>query len=66
MVNENVDLIHSLYEAYRRGDPATVLESVDPDLEWTYLDPASKTPSRGSATVAKSSRWHWRDRPNAA
>lgn len=44
MANANVDLIHSLYEAYRRGDPATVLESVDPDLEWTYLDPSLEDP----------------------
>lgn len=44
MSNENVDLIRRAYEAYSRGDMATMLRFVDPDLEWTYLDPAMEEP----------------------
>jgi ketosteroid isomerase-like protein len=42
--NENVELIRSAYAAYSRGDLATMLELVDPDLEWTYLDPSFEDP----------------------
>ncbi len=44
MSNENVELIRSAYEAYARGDVATMLRFVDPDLEWTYLDPSLEDP----------------------
>jgi ketosteroid isomerase-like protein len=40
MSNGNVELIRSAYEAYSRGDVATMLQFVDPDLEWRYLDPS--------------------------
>jgi ketosteroid isomerase-like protein len=40
MPSENENLIRTAYEAYRRGDTSQLLELVDPDLEWTYLDPA--------------------------
>jgi ketosteroid isomerase-like protein len=42
--NENVALIRGAYDAYARGDLATMLEVVDPDLEWTYLDPSLEDP----------------------
>jgi len=38
--NEGAELIRQGYEAYARGDVATMLQFVDPDLEWTYLDPS--------------------------
>jgi ketosteroid isomerase-like protein len=44
MSNENVELIRRAYDAYARGDLATILEVVDPDLEWTYLDPSLEDP----------------------
>ncbi len=44
MSNENVDLIRRAYEAYSRGDVATMLQLVDPDLEWTFLDPSVADP----------------------
>jgi ketosteroid isomerase-like protein len=44
MSNENVELIRRAYEAYSRGDVATMLRLVDPDLEWTYLDPRLEEP----------------------
>jgi ketosteroid isomerase-like protein len=45
MSNENADLIRRAYEAYASGDLAAMLEFVDPDLEWTYLDPALEHPT---------------------
>jgi ketosteroid isomerase-like protein len=44
MSNENVELIRRAYEAYSRDDVATMLRFVDPDLEWTYLDPSLEDP----------------------
>jgi ketosteroid isomerase-like protein len=44
MSNENADLIRRAYRAYANGDLATMLEFVDPDLEWTYLDPSLEDP----------------------
>jgi len=44
MSNENADLIRRAYEAYADGDLATMLAFVDPDLEWTYLDPSLEDP----------------------
>jgi ketosteroid isomerase-like protein len=40
MSNENVGLIRTAYEAYARGDLATMMDLVDQDLEWTFLDPS--------------------------
>jgi ketosteroid isomerase-like protein len=37
-------IIRSAYEAYVEGDLARMLQFVDPDLEWTYLDPADEDP----------------------
>src|SRR5947208_11569173 len=44
MSNENVELIRRAYEAYAQGDVGTMLGFVDPDLEWTYLDPSLEDP----------------------
>jgi ketosteroid isomerase-like protein len=44
MSNQNVALIRRAYDAYARGDLAAMLEVVDPDLEWTYLDPTLEDP----------------------
>jgi ketosteroid isomerase-like protein len=44
MSNDNADLIRRAYQAYASGDLATMLEFVDPDLEWTYLDPTLEHP----------------------
>jgi ketosteroid isomerase-like protein len=44
MSKENMKLIGRAYEAYSRGDVATMLRFVDPDLEWTYLDPNLEDP----------------------
>ncbi len=44
MTNKNEELIRRAYEAYSRGDLARMLQFVDPDLEWTYLDPSFEDP----------------------
>jgi ketosteroid isomerase-like protein len=40
MTNRNEELVRQAYQAYARGDVSGILDLVDPDLEWTYLDPA--------------------------
>jgi ketosteroid isomerase-like protein len=45
MSNENADLIRRVYQAYASGNLATMLELVDPELEWTYLDPTLEHPA---------------------
>jgi ketosteroid isomerase-like protein len=44
MSNENAELIRRAYQAYAGGDLDAMLEFVDRDLEWTYLDPALEHP----------------------
>ena len=39
MPSDNVELIRRAYEAYSRGDLETMLGFVDPNVQWTYLDP---------------------------
>jgi ketosteroid isomerase-like protein len=45
MSNENAELVRRAYQAYASGDLARMLEFVDPELEWTYLDPALEHPT---------------------
>jgi ketosteroid isomerase-like protein len=45
MATENVELVRHAYQAYADGDLAAMLELVDPDLEWTYLDPNLEQPT---------------------
>ena len=59
-----MDLIRRAYEAYSRGDVATMLQFVDPDLEWTYLDPSLEDPEprvcHGSHELETAlSQQHW-------
>jgi ketosteroid isomerase-like protein len=44
MTDRNEALVREAYEAYGRGDVAGMMEFVDPELEWTYLDPALENP----------------------
>ena len=45
MSNDNAELIRTAYEAYARGDLVTMLGLIDPDLEWTFLDPSETDPA---------------------
>ncbi len=42
--SENEDLVRTAFDAFSKGDQNTVLELVDLDLEWTYLDPSMEDP----------------------
>jgi ketosteroid isomerase-like protein len=44
MCNQNEWIVREAFLAYDRGDIARMMEFVDPDLEWTYLDPGSEDP----------------------
>ena len=45
MQNQNVvAIVRTAYEAYGQGDLETMLGFVDPDLEWTHLDPSLEAP----------------------
>jgi ketosteroid isomerase-like protein len=41
---ENIELVRGVYTAYVNGDLSVLLARVDPDLEWTYLDPTDADP----------------------
>ncbi len=44
MPDPNVALIRQAYAAYDTGYTAAMLDLIDPDLEWTYLDPSAADP----------------------
>ena len=62
MPSDNVELIQRAYEAYSRDDLETMLGFVDPNVEWTYLDPNLPQPEpqvcRGRQEVEAVLR-HW-------
>jgi uncharacterized protein len=45
MPADSESVVRAAYAAYARGDVAGVLELVDPDLEWTYLNPVQDNPA---------------------
>jgi ketosteroid isomerase-like protein len=45
MTDDNLERVRQAYDAYARGDLGTMLEMVDPGLEWTYLDPSEEDPA---------------------
>src|SRR5712671_1001742 len=40
----NEDVVREAYTAYGQGDVDRMLTFVDPELEWTYLDPSQENP----------------------
>jgi len=44
MCNQNEWIVREAFLAYQRGDVARMMDYVDPDLEWTYLDPRQDDP----------------------
>jgi hypothetical protein len=64
MSNESAELIRRAYQAYTNGDLPAMLELVDPDLEWTYLDPNLEHPPRRSATAVTSWSSCWEAGPS--
>jgi ketosteroid isomerase-like protein len=44
MQNQSATTVRTAYEAYARGDLPTMLGFIDPELEWTFLDPSFEDP----------------------
>src|SRR6476646_8322151 len=44
MSTANEALVRTAYAAYEQGDVTALLDTVDPNLEWTYLDPSEANP----------------------
>jgi ketosteroid isomerase-like protein len=44
MCNQNEWIVREAFLAYGRGDVARMMDFVDPDLEWTFLDPSEENP----------------------
>jgi ketosteroid isomerase-like protein len=44
MTDRNQALVREAYQAYGRGGVAGMMKFADPELEWTYLDPAFENP----------------------
>jgi ketosteroid isomerase-like protein len=44
MCNENEWIVREAFLAYDRGDIAGMMDFVDPDLEWTYVDAGAADP----------------------
>jgi ketosteroid isomerase-like protein len=44
MCNQSEWIVREAFLAYSRGDVAAMMDFVDPDLEWTYLDPGMVNP----------------------
>ena len=57
MTDRNVALVREAYEAYGRGDVARMMEFVDPELEWTYLDPAAENPEPQTCQGRDELKW---------
>jgi ketosteroid isomerase-like protein len=45
MPADSESVVRAAHAAYARGDVSGVLELVDPDLEWTYLNPMQGNPA---------------------
>lgn len=60
MCNQSEWIVREAFLAYDRGDVARMMDFVDPDLEWTYLDPGMETPQpqirRGRGELEKALR----------
>jgi ketosteroid isomerase-like protein len=44
MCNQNEWIVREAFLAYDRGDVGRMMDFVDPDLEWTHLDPCQENP----------------------
>ena len=60
MCKQNEWIVREAFLAYDRGDIAQMMDFVDPDLEWTYLDPGLTDPRpqtrRGRGELEKALR----------
>jgi ketosteroid isomerase-like protein len=60
MCNQNEWIVREAFLAYDQGDVAKMMELVDQDVEWTYLDPSLSEPQpqvcRGRGELEKALR----------
>jgi ketosteroid isomerase-like protein len=47
MSQANVDLVQGLYDAFKRGDIAHIIDSADPDIDWESVGRACDYPGFG-------------------
>ena len=57
MSEQNESLVRGAYEAYSRGDIAKLLDIIDPDLKWTYLDPSLADPEPQTCHGREQLQW---------
>ncbi len=64
MCNLSEWVVREAFLAYERGDLERMMEFVDPDFEWTHLDPGVQDPRpeilRGRGELEKALRWQAR------
>jgi ketosteroid isomerase-like protein len=65
MANETEDLVRRAFEALAGGDVDGVLELVDPEFEWTFLDPSVEDPEP-QVCFGRSELAYWIGRPSRA
>src|SRR5258707_751015 len=60
MCNQSEWIVREAFLAYDRGNVTQMMDFVDPDLEWTYLDPGLEDPRpqtcRGRGELEKALR----------
>ena len=60
MCNQSEWIVREAFLAYERGDVTRMMDFVDPDLEWTYLDTDLEDPQpkarRGRGELEKALR----------
>jgi ketosteroid isomerase-like protein len=60
MCNLNEWIVREAFRAYERGDVSGMMGYVDPELEWTYLEPGTEDPQlqtrRGREQLEKALR----------
>jgi ketosteroid isomerase-like protein len=60
MCNQNEWIVREAFLAYDRGDVTRMMDFVDPDVDWTYLDSGPEGPRpricRGRGKLAKALR----------
>jgi ketosteroid isomerase-like protein len=66
MSNQNTDLIRRAYQAYANDDLTTMPQVIDPDLEWTYLDPTLEHPTPQVCYGRRSWRTRYGNGPSMA